>query len=410
MKTKPSILYVLVLLAIASCDRPVAQFRGIERDGIYNETELLDQWPEEGPELLWTFEGLGRGFASPAVTNKQIFINGEEDGNSFTAALSLAGELLWKTPNGKEFLGEGFSATYPGSRSTPTVKGKYVYAGSGTGSLACFDSKTGETIWATDLMKDLQGNLTMFGYSESPAVDEEYLYCFPGGSENNLVAFNRFSGELSWSAELLKDTFAYGSIVQIDLAEANILLGTSRYYLYTADRSNGELLAAYKLEGFQYDGEHCNTPVYQDGSIYFVGNDNPGQGAMRLQLSPDGGSISEVWRNPEVLNNFGGFVVLDGKIFTTLKGNKLVALDPNNGTISDSIKVATGSIVYADQKFICYGHNGEIQLVNYRDNKFESGGLFRISLGNGNHFAHPVINNGIMYIRRGNTLMAYKIK
>ena len=115
-----------------------AQWRGANRDGIFHETELLDQWTDEGPELLWVFEGLGRGFASPAVTKDGLFINGEDEGNSYLFALDLEGRLLWKSRNGKEFLGEGFSSSYPGARSTPTVYGDMIYASSGQGQIALF--------------------------------------------------------------------------------------------------------------------------------------------------------------------------------------------------------------------------------------------------------------------------------
>jgi hypothetical protein len=44
---------------IHGCQSPpdeVFQWRGENRNGIYNEEGLKDQWPEGGPELLWVFE------------------------------------------------------------------------------------------------------------------------------------------------------------------------------------------------------------------------------------------------------------------------------------------------------------------------------------------------------------------
>ena len=189
-----------------------------------------------------------------------------------------------------------------------------------------------------------------------------------------------------------------------------MLIHTSRHHLMILNRSNGELLTSYKLEGYEYDGEHCNTPVYSDGNIYFVGNDIPGQGAFKLELSVDGKEIKELWRNPEIKNNFGGLVAVDGSLFTTVKGNKLVLLDPENGVVTDTLKVATGSIIFADNKFIIYGNNGTTNLVNYKQGEMEIGGEFKVSGGNGHHFSHPVVANGIMYIRQGDALMAYRVK
>ncbi len=104
-------IIIILLLAFGlshSCKNDVYQWRGAKRDGMYQESGLLNEWPEEGPELLWVSKGLGRGYAAPVVTEDQIFVNGEEEGNSFLQAFDLNGKPLWKSPNGKEFLGEGF--------------------------------------------------------------------------------------------------------------------------------------------------------------------------------------------------------------------------------------------------------------------------------------------------------------
>jgi outer membrane protein assembly factor BamB len=414
MKNLAIIISILLLGLTQACQQETiqenAQWRGANRDGIFHETDLLDQWPGEGPELLWVFEGLGQGFAAPAVTTEGLFVNGEHEGNSYLFAIDLEGKLLWKSPNGKEFLGDGFSSTYPGARATPTVYGKLVYTTSGEGQIACFESSTGLEKWAVNIVDYLDGMVAYFGYSESVAIDEEHVYCFPGGASTNLAALDRFTGKIAWTQSAHRDTFAYGSPVLIDLGDRKVLMNTSRHHLFTVDPSNGDLLATYELEGYEYDGEHCNTPVYADGLIYYVANDVPGQGAMKLKLSDNGERITELWRNNEVMNNFGGLVAVNGHLFTTIKGNKLLALDPDNGSVVDSLKVATGSIIYTDNKFIVYGNNGTTNLVNYEQDKFETAGQFKVKEGTGQHFSHPVVANGVMYIRHGDALMAYRIK
>ena len=414
MKNITIIIPIFTLVTIMACTQEKveerAQWRGANRDGIFHETELLDTWPENGPALLWVFEGLGLGFAAPAVTSDGIFINGENEGNSYLLALDLEGKLRWKSPNGKEFLGEGFSSSYPGARATPTVYGKLVYTTSGEGQIGCFESSTGKEIWSVNIVDYLDGIRGYFGYSESVAVDEEHVYCFPGGASTNLAALDRFTVKVAWTQSAHRDTFAYGSPVLIELPERQILMTTSRHHLITVDRSNGDLLASYEVEGYEYDGEHCNTPVYDNGLIYYVANDVPGQGAVKLRLSEDGKIITELWRNNKVLNNFGGLVAVDGHLFTTIKGNRLLALDPENGSIVDSLKVATGSIIYADDKFIVYGNNGNINLVSYKEGQLESAAQFKVKEGTGHHFSHPVVADGVMYVRHGDALMAYQVK
>jgi hypothetical protein len=51
-----------------------------------------------------------------------------------------------------------------------------------------------------------------------------------------------------------------------------------------------------------------------------------------------------------------------------------------------------------------------MSLVKPNPEKYELVSSFEITMGTETHFSHPVIHQGVMYIRHGNTLMAYKVK
>src|SRR5687767_78373 len=53
------------------------QFRGPRRDGISDERNLLQAWPEAGPALAWRAQGIGRGFSSPVIADGRLFITGD---------------------------------------------------------------------------------------------------------------------------------------------------------------------------------------------------------------------------------------------------------------------------------------------------------------------------------------------
>ncbi len=405
--------FLFAIVMFQSCTQKakleIAEWRGPDRTGIYNETELLKEWPKEGPELLWIYEGLGKGYAAPSVLNDKIFVNGEQDSSSFVFAFNLNGNLLWKSPNGKEFMGEGFSSTYPGARSTPTIVNNLVYATSGMGRIACYEASTGAENWAVDIVEDFGSSTPYFGYSESVLVDNEKVYCFPAGPKTNMTALDRYTGETIWASEALKDTFSYCSPIFVQLENRKVIITHSRHHLYAVDCENGKVLGTYDIKNYQYDGEHCNSPVFADGAIYFIGNEKE-DGAVKLKLSENGENITEVWRNAKIKNNFNGYVKVENKLFTTQAGNWLKALDDETGEITDSVKVATGSIIFADNLFICYGMNGDVNLIRYDQNKLDVTGNFKIKEGTGHHFSHPVLANGVMYIRHGNALMAYQLK
>ena len=88
---------VVALLGFAS---PLAvaadwsQWRGLERDAISPETELLEQWPAGGPPLLWKTNGLGEGYSSVAVSGGRVFTQGQKQRQQFIIALDQ--ETGWR--------------------------------------------------------------------------------------------------------------------------------------------------------------------------------------------------------------------------------------------------------------------------------------------------------------------------
>ena len=413
MKRFQSILAFVFLFLVAhqSVGQKAYQWRGDNRDGVYNENKLMKSWPEKGPELVWFTEEIGQGYAAPVVTNDKLLINGEADSTSYLFAFDLKGKLLWKTANGKEYYGKGFSASFPGSRSTPTVVGDLVYTSSGKGRLAGYELATGKEKWAVDMVPDLGGIENMFGFSESPLIDGDKVYFMAGGASNNMIALDRFTGKTIWSSKALGDTAAFCSPLLISLPTRKILVTLSSHFVFGVDAQNGELLWSSKtLNDFKFERLHANTPIFADGFIYFTAGEEAANGAVKLQLSPDGKSIKEVWRNITVTNAQGGFIKLGDQLFTTTKKKRLVCVDTNTGSVVDSLSANKGSLIYADSKFYCYNETGDVKLIKFENNKFIEISKFKVEKGTKEHFSHPVIANGKMYIRHGRALMAYDIQ
>jgi outer membrane protein assembly factor BamB len=401
------ILGVILLSSINVQAQPISQWRGSNRDGIYNENGLLKSWPENGPTLLWTYESLGSGFGSAVVASGKVFVNGETDGISQLFAFALDGKLLWKSSYGKEFMGNGFSAQFPGARSTPTISGNLVYTCSGNGTVACFDTESGKIKWMKNMVTDFKGIENEFGYAESLLIDGDKVYCSPGGPESNVMALNRFTGEPIWFSKGFGDTVSFTSPMMIHLSSRNILVTASSYYVFGLDANTGEMLWKLKQDNVQYK-QQCNTPVYADGFLYYLAGD--GNGAVKLQLSPDGSSVREVWRNSRVKNTIKGFVKFEDHIFAPDQNQKLKCIDVKDGQVTDSLKLKEGSLIFADGMFYSYSDNGMVNLVKLAGKKMEIVGKFKIVKGSKEHFSHPSISNGVLYIRHGNALMAYDIK
>jgi hypothetical protein len=75
-----------------------------------------------------------------------------------------------------------------------------------------------------------------------------------------------------------------------------------------------------------------------------------------------------------------------------------------------SNELGVGVVVAADGMLYCYSDKGELALVRATPEKFDLVSKCKITLGTEQHWAHPVIYQGILYLRHGNALMAYKVK
>jgi len=56
-----------------------------------------------------------------------------------------------------------------------------------------------------------------------------------------------------------------------------------------------------------------------------------------------------------------------------------------------------------------YNQKGEIQLINPDKGKMDIVSFFRVPKGTKEHFSHPVIDRGNLYIRHGKALMVFRI-
>jgi len=410
MKTTTSLILLLCLFSLISSSQEIAQWRGPHRNGEYPDKNLLKSWPAEGPKMLWSFDKLGAGMGSPVVANDRVYVTGIPDTITAMGRLfvfDMIGKLLWTKDYGTDF-----TAIFAGARSTPTVVGDRIYLESGNGKVYCFNSITGDSIWAVDFFKDLQADSVQFGFSESLLIDGDRLYCTPGGKINNMIALNRFTGEKIWASTGSEEQATYSSPAIFNHNGHQIIVNLTASSIIGINAENGVLL--WKFYQFQDNKIHGNTPVYKDSMVMISSSSRKdSSGLVMLKLSDDGRKATVLWRNREVINLSGGSMLKDSFIYTsTYQAPKWYCINRYTGKIRYTSKeLGGGVIISADGLYYCYTErDGEIALVDANPEKFTVISKFKVPLGNTYHWAHPVISHGMLFVRHGEYLMAYVIK
>ena len=385
------------------------QFNGPNRDNISVEKGLLSKWPEAGPELVWAKSGIGEGYSSVAVLNGTIYTAGKRDSDMIVVALHLNGERKWKAGNGPAWNG-----SVRGTRSTPTVVDSHVYVLSGNGRLACLQAADGSEVWAVDIKERFDGKHGSWGYSESLLVDRGKVICTPGGSKAVMVALDTNTGEEEWRTTGLDHAAGYAAPVAITHGEKRIVLGMTEKSLVGVDAKDGRLL--WRIEHFNEHGINAQTPLYHDGHVLISSGWDCG--SVLFKLGNDGTAISERWRNKEFDNDFGGILFVNGYFygFSWLNNERgqLMCVDFETGETvyahSTSDRQRKGAITWADGMLYCYDEGGEVWVGAADSRHFEILSRFKLPMGGGQHWAHPVVSGGRLYIRHGDFLHAYKVK
>lgn len=398
-----SIFIILSLLACSLHSQQSTRWRGPAGNGNYPDRGLLRSWPASGPEILWSFEELGQGHSSVAVAGNALYTTGMNDSTGFLFKFGMDGSLRWKQAYGPEF-----KESWYGTRGTPAVAGDQVYVLSGQGKLVCFSAADGNILWSKDLFKDFDGKNIAWGVNETPVVDGDIIYVTPGGKKYNVVALNRFNGELVWAGRGKGELSAYCTPLLFEHGGRKILATHTASHLLGLDAATGKLLWT-QYQPNQYS-VHANTPIYADGKLfYFSGY---GQGGGLLELSPDGNSVEQRWFLDSLDSRMGGAVLLDGYLYTSGDYHRqwrCVNFDSGEQMYS-ATDVGRGVVVSADGMLYCYSDRGELALVEADPAGFRLLGKTRVALGSEQHWAHPVIHDGILYLRHGKALIAYKIR
>jgi outer membrane protein assembly factor BamB len=403
----PTLMLTVLAFTATGYSQVTAQWRGVNRDGIFPVSGLMQQWPEKGPSMLWSAENIGNGYSSPVASGNTVYTSGEIEGTGFLFAFTLQGNLLWKTPYGTEYPSNDTSSQkYSGPRSTPTVVDDRVYCCSGLGRICCMDARNGSELWAVDMIREFGGLMPEGGYAESLLVDGDMVYCYPGGIEKNAAAINRFTGKTVWTSGVAGDSVSYCSPLVINLPGRKILVNLTSKFLSGLDAGSGELLWSQKQEKMKYNNQFA-TPVYADGCIYYISES--GNGAIKLELSPDGKSIREIWHTRGIKNGLNSPVKINGYMYYSDARQKIRCLDLNSGNIVDSLRVTRGPLFMADNRLYCYSENGTASLIKFEGPGMELVSSFKIGRGTREHLAQPFIDKGVMYVRHGDTLMAYDI-
>ena len=189
------------------------QWLGPQRDGVWRETGILEEFPLDGLRYRWRAR-IGTGYAGPAVAGGRVFVHDRKlardasnPASAFDRGLIRGTErvVCLDEKDGRELWVHEYDCPYTisyaaGPRATPLVHQGKVYTLGAEGHLHCLEAATGKIVWSREFTKDFGCKTPIWGFSGHPLLDGQKLICLVGGEGSVAVAFDKDTGKELWRA------------------------------------------------------------------------------------------------------------------------------------------------------------------------------------------------------------------
>jgi outer membrane protein assembly factor BamB len=390
----------------------ILEWRGIDRTGYFPSTDLLDEWPEDGPELLLEVDHLPKSYSSVVVKDQIMYTTGIVDSTEILTALYMDGSIKWSTVYGK-----AWDQSFPNARCTPTIEGGLAYVISGRGDVACIGIWDGEIKWSFDGYADFHGRSGTWGVAESPLIVDDKVIYTPGGDQTSMVAVDKKSGKVIWQSESMEERTAYTSPVYIERDSYKMIITVLANHVICVNAEDGSLLWKYNYLAIDApsSGGDINpvTPIVVGNDVFVTSGYN--HIGIMLHMSDDFSSVKLKWKTSDLDVHHGGVVEMDGYLYaanyTSIVDGNWTCLDWDTGEVQfEENWKGKGSIIASDGKLICYDERrGHVGLVDLTPKEFVVKSSFRVAQGRGPHWSHPTIFGDKLFIRHGEALVVYGI-
>jgi len=306
------------------------QWRGPNRDGVWNERGILETIPAEGLKVRWRVP-VGPGFSSPVVAQGRVFVLDCELGPKETLKAKERVHCIDES-TGKPLWTYSYDVNYPswawppdcipgqGPTSTPIVQGGRVYTVGALGHLACLDVLTGTPLWLRTLAPDY--GVVEFSIRGSPLIEGDLLIVQMGYNKPRVgvVAFEKETGKEVWKALDENEGGYCSSPLVVEAGGKRQLIVTSERGVTSLDPATGR---AWWCEKFVAG---IPTPVVSGNRLLVNG----------LMFTLDAGkpAASVVWpaRKPDGQLSDTTTAIFHGDlVFSHKKPDRLVCLEASSG-------------------------------------------------------------------------------
>jgi outer membrane protein assembly factor BamB len=419
------------------------QWFGPKRDGVWREDGILDKFPTDGLKQLWKAP-LGAGYSGPAVANGFVYVTDRRGPlpDPKLPAKGISGEgkervVCLNAKTGEQVWVHEYDCAYKrisygfGPRTTPTVVGDRVYTLGTMGDLRCLDAATGKPLWTKNFVTDLKASVPVWGWSSNPLVDGDKIFCLVGGEKQAVVAFDRKTGDVKWSA-LTTGEIGYSPPIIIEAGGKRQLIVWHSESVNSLDPETG---SKYWSEKYPRD-VRPNRPAAPiatprpAGDILFVASFYHGPFALKLDSKEPKASV--LWRGAtDDANKVKGLrcligtpAIKDGYIYGIDRNGELRCCDLNTGKErweslehqgGKPAQFGTSFIIPHKDRFFLFTDQGNLILADLSPKGYREISRAKIieptqaNSGRDVVWCHPAFANRCVYVRNDREIVCVSL-
>lgn len=189
------LVHVFVVLSLSfAAESNWPDWRGPDHNRVVTQGSYPVSWDPQNP--LWKLDVPGKGYSTPVVWDKTIYLTSGVEGQDTVIAVDWSGEILWQTQLGSEVPGRHQNAS--GSNSSATTDGSAVFAFFKSGTFAALE-RDGTVRWKTNLFERFGRDDRFWDFGTSPVLTENNVVMAQMHDGDSWVAaFDRQTGEIAW--------------------------------------------------------------------------------------------------------------------------------------------------------------------------------------------------------------------
>lgn len=267
------------------------QWRGPNRDGVWNETGLIERFAGPRLELRWRVP-ISSGYSGPTVADNRVYVTDRvtepEEMERIHCFDTETGRTIWTHSYPCRYEQVSYTA---GPRAAVTIHNGIAFALGTMGHLLALDAVSGQLLWRKDLRADYRIGVPVWGVSAAPLADGERLIVQAGGADGACVlALEIRTGRELWRA--LDDRASYSAPILIEQAGRQVLVCWTGDHVAGLDPESGDVHWKHPFPPARMV-INVPTPVVADGRLFVSAFYD---GSLMLRLAPDRLAVAPIWR------------------------------------------------------------------------------------------------------------------